>query len=299
MHKSLNNQSVVRKPLWIMGCVALLLCAGPGAAEDFEAQIRVNDAPVAGRFTIVASFLDTLDSKIESPDGAPGRALYLRCFDPSGRPVFFVPGDLQISNQHDLRYQGRFLSLEHKIMGGRLRSGDSRAALWWVASGVEVGDGEVFEWESPRQLKLHYGEQKTDFKPVGDDKFHRATLAAIKWPLVDAADMRMSAPVHIVDWSSNPGAYEYTPKLMKSNTPRYPTEARTYNMLGTVHVVAQVDTAGSVQDAFVVQTSAPHLLNASALISVLEYKFRPAYKDGVPVVSEVVIPIEFKNQPND
>jgi TonB family protein len=75
---------------------------------------------------------------------------------------------------------------------------------------------------------------------------------------------------------------------------RYPAMAREAEMEGTVFVKIFVDARGKVTGARVLSSTAPELLVAAALESVLKWRFTPGKQRNVPVPTEISVPIEFR-----
>jgi protein TonB len=84
------------------------------------------------------------------------------------------------------------------------------------------------------------------------------------------------------------------PEAISKVAPIYPPEARAQRVTGTVVVQAYVDEDGKVIDTKVVK-SIP-LLDAAAVASIRQWKFKPARTDGHPVRVWLAIPIKFSLQ---
>jgi protein TonB len=92
----------------------------------------------------------------------------------------------------------------------------------------------------------------------------------------------------------NPASFDEPPLIEEGRPPEYPKSIRMYDFTGFVHVVAVIDTEGTVIDAYVIETDAIHLLNVSALSAVMDWQFQPGRKSGRRVAGEIVVPVRFE-----
>ena len=76
---------------------------------------------------------------------------------------------------------------------------------------------------------------------------------------------------------------------------RYPESAKMRGIQGGVIVAVEIDENGNVINTEILEGFYPEC-DEEATSAIKKVKFRPAYKDGVPVKSEVVIPINFRLQ---
>ncbi|MHA6204901.1 energy transducer TonB [Dyella soli] len=75
--------------------------------------------------------------------------------------------------------------------------------------------------------------------------------------------------------------------------PKYPPEAIRDHHEGTVMVMAQIGVNGQVTETRIEQSSGYRELDDSAATAVGSWTFRPAIRDGVPVVSWARVPVNF------
>lgn len=85
-----------------------------------------------------------------------------------------------------------------------------------------------------------------------------------------------------------------TPVPLSQPAPRYPQEALSRNIGGTVRVRATVAPDGSVERMDVATSSGNRYLDRAALDAVRRWTFKPATRNGQPVSAEVVVPLDFK-----
>jgi protein TonB len=85
------------------------------------------------------------------------------------------------------------------------------------------------------------------------------------------------------------------PELISQELPRYPGAAKGRGISGTVLLNALISENGDVLQTVVIRKmNSPYGFNEAAERAVKQWKFRPAWKDGVRVKVWKVVPIEFK-----
>jgi len=271
----------------VLGLSCLLVAGGAevalSAPGDFYTRIRANDAPVGGRLTIHAFFLDSLDVAAPTPEG--GRVLALRFDEANGKGSFIVPGDLALMNAEGYTWKRGFEPLGSERLAGFLDKDQERWALWWVPDTLSRGD--------PASLKLVYGFNDTPFLPLSAGDTRKA-LKSIPWDEVYEVALDPARPVGKLMVPPNPAAFDSPPRLADGRPPEFPKSIRMYDFSGFVHVVAVVDETGRVVDAYVIETDAIHLLNVSALCAVMDWTFYPGMKSGRKVAGEIVVPVRFE-----
>jgi protein TonB len=82
-------------------------------------------------------------------------------------------------------------------------------------------------------------------------------------------------------------------KPVRSPRPEYPASAAQRGEAGTVLLQVQVDAQGRPVVVDVVQSSRSRALDREAVRAVRRWEFSPAVRNGQPVASKVLIPIEF------
>jgi TonB family protein len=256
--------------------------AAPLASGNFYARVGANDAPIGGRFHIYAYLLDSLDVAVKAP--GPGRLMAVNFRGSNGKNAFVVPGDLSVQDARKNQWRMGFCPLTERGVAGLLDKGESRWALWWLPDSLA--------WNSAEDLRVYYGFAKSPFVPLSD-KDTQATLDALPWDLIRGATVVGDRPTSHVVRMPNPASFDQPPRVLTRKAPIYPKSARFYDFEGSLHVVAHIDNTGKVTDAYVIQSSAVHELNISALVAVMDWTFRPGKKGGIPVSGEIVIPVQF------
>jgi protein TonB len=90
------------------------------------------------------------------------------------------------------------------------------------------------------------------------------------------------------------GALTSKPGYLRNPHPAYPEEARSAGQQGTVTLSVQVTAQGSVGAVRITRSSGFPLLDERARSTVADrWAFKPAKAGGVPIASEVIIPIRF------
>ena len=274
----------------ILVLLAVLAGAGPRAAGadpvpggNHRARLRANDAPIGGRFTIGAYFLDALDSTVVRP--GPGRVLALRFSRANGKNSFVIPTDLAIRDEHGRRWRQGFVPVGEKRVAGLLPKHESRWALWWVPWGTDS-----LGWDSAETLELCYGSAKARFTPLDRSEVEQVTRE-IPWDAV--GKVQVSGTESLAGSVVDAAAFDELPQVVTRRNPEYPLSAREFDFEGTVNVAVLVSEAGEVTDAYVLQSNAAHELNVAALIAAMEWTFTPGRKAGRPVPGVVVIPMRF------
>ncbi len=276
---------MLRRSIWLVLLGLLMAGRSEAAGGDFYARLRVDDGPVAGRFTVYAYFLDSLDTAVSSP--APGRILLLNFGEANGDNSFIVPGDLHIQDRRGRAWTRGFNTLETGRLAGFLDRDEARWALWWVPAEVDS-----LVWSTPLDLSLWYGFGKASFAPLKPEDA-RAVAEALPWERVDTVEVSADRSVADLGDAIDPAAFDVPPSVRERVNPVYPKSARQYDFVGTVNVVAVVDERGDVADVFVLQSSATHDLNAAALAAVRRWKFKAGTKGGMSVKGGFLIPVSF------
>jgi protein TonB len=103
------------------------------------------------------------------------------------------------------------------------------------------------------------------------------------------------APVHFYSLGGYPRTHPSALNITNAANlqPKYPPQAIRAHHEGTVLVMAQIGVDGQVTDTRIEQSSGYRELDDSAATAVSGWKFRPAQRDGVPVVSWTRVPVNF------
>jgi protein TonB len=83
------------------------------------------------------------------------------------------------------------------------------------------------------------------------------------------------------------------PRIAKYHPPIYPFKAQEKGIQGRVKLRFTVDKTGNVQNPQVISAEPEGIFEQAALDTVMDYKFRPAKKDGKSVSSVVNLPMCF------
>ena len=89
--------------------------------------------------------------------------------------------------------------------------------------------------------------------------------------------------------------YDQPPEAKTTVQPRYPDLATRAGIEGTVWTKVSVDEKGKVTNVTISKSDA-EILNQPSIDAAMQWEFKPALKDGKPIVAEVSIPFRFKVQ---
>lgn len=88
-----------------------------------------------------------------------------------------------------------------------------------------------------------------------------------------------------------------TPVPLSQPAPRYPRTALNRGIGGTVQVRATIAADGSVERMELATGSGNRDLDRAAMEAVRRWTFKPATRNGQPIVTDVLVPITFNPQP--
>jgi TonB family protein len=131
--------------------------------------------------------------------------------------------------------------------------------------------------------------------------FRMAVLSfamSLSFLLVKAQDLPLppdggSPPVAASERLMHIGGSVLPPKVLHSKEPTFSKEARKAKISGIVQVYLWVEKDGSVSHIRVVK-SVGYGLDEKAVEAVRKYKFKPATKDGEPVIVDLYIDVNFQ-----
>jgi len=90
------------------------------------------------------------------------------------------------------------------------------------------------------------------------------------------------------------GAESATPDYLNNPPPLYPREARLAEDEGVVTLLVSLNSEGAVANVQLSKSSHSRSLDAAAITAVEKWRFKPAKFAGVPIASQVVVPIRFR-----
>ena len=94
--------------------------------------------------------------------------------------------------------------------------------------------------------------------------------------------------------ASNPGrSTSARPRYRSNPKPNYPAESRRAGQQGVVLITVQVSAAGNAASVQVSRSSGFPLLDSAALQAVRQWTFEPARAAGIPIASQVEVPVRF------
>ncbi len=122
----------------------------------------------------------------------------------------------------------------------------------------------------------------------------------VEEPITEVSGAETSSDIPVAEPESAPGA---SPAIGEASAavavfsppPRYPSVALNSGEQGTVLVRVDIDSTGMPTDMEIEQSSRSRALDRAALDALRQWRFRPAFAQGVAVESSLVIPISFKS----
>ncbi len=91
-----------------------------------------------------------------------------------------------------------------------------------------------------------------------------------------------------------PGEVDQVPRLLHRVKPVYPYSARIRGITGRVLVKFLVDARGYVRNPTILKATPKGVFEQAVLDVVRKWKFKPGYRQGHPVATWVVLPIQFE-----
>lgn len=153
------------------------------------------------------------------------------------------------------------------------------------------------EWTKPVDLACAETQQfpQTIHKDVAPDIISENCSAEAVVEPVQVA--KLAETPEVVAGHSDQGVeplVEATPNYRSNPLPEYPYVARQKRWEGVVWLLVDVSSQGSVDNLQVEQSCGHRVLDRAASKTVKRWKFTPAMRAGVPVESQVRIPVRFR-----
>lgn len=134
--------------------------------------------------------------------------------------------------------------------------------------------------------------------PQEDTEDSSGAVAAAPVPVEETVLMAslVTGDVQVVDQvsSSASSLVEAIPHYRSNPLPEYPRLARKKHWEGVVWLLVDVSVDGSVEDLEVEKTCGHKILDRAARRTVKRWQFSPATRGGLPVSSQVRIPVRFR-----
>jgi protein TonB len=149
---------------------------------------------------------------------------------------------------------------------------------------------EVVEKEMQRSVKEDRRSQPKFDLPKAGISLSPTTIGSIQISMV--SDFEVSDSLYMSAFV--PTEVDQPPQPLRTFPPQYPYIARRDNIEGRVVLKFVVDTDGIAKEPRVVEAEPEGIFDESALKAIERYKFRPAMRNGKPVLCIVRLPISFK-----
>jgi protein TonB len=127
----------------------------------------------------------------------------------------------------------------------------------------------------------------------GSPRTITATSAPVEETVIVAS--LVTGDVQVINEApSSASLVEAIPHYRSNPLPEYPRLARRKHWEGVVWLLVDVSAAGSVEDLVVEKTCGHKVLDRAAERTVKRWQFSPATRGGLPVSSQVRIPVRFR-----
>lgn len=259
--------------------------------------------------------------------------LVLVCADSaSGADAFFIPTDLAFEIGDAQVYRAEFeqtSDLLGQALGGRLRPGESQLGFVLLPRELEI---DQFADQNPESVVVRYAHHRAPLrvaspeeaswwsetfpKPLlgaGLNEWWEWAQAVDKAPGMNEGEERLFAE-RIFPGQGHVLAEEGVSAVGLRNAilrvgerrlldarstqrvaPRYPAAARQEGIGGLVVALCYITTEGEVADAMVLASNTAHLLNLSALVATMEWRFaRIQSEDGIFIDGWRLLPFQFR-----
>ena len=97
---------------------------------------------------------------------------------------------------------------------------------------------------------------------------------------IGSKDITIETPIIYEDWDT-------PPELVYQVPPKYPQEEREEGIEGKVVLTVVISSEGNVVDAQVISSEPRASFGPAALEAVLQFKFKPAIKNGKPITVRI------------
>jgi len=286
-------------------------------AEDLEAQLTLAKVYFYGLGVPVdrAAGMSWLEraAKQDSPD-----AQYLlgaQLETSGGRQIRTNPAVARTwyNLSADQEYQDSMRAMARTFLSGSRTQRDWAQAQRWLTLSSELGDHEapyilaVAEMTHPdsptrdsaqamRWLELAEKRNNERAREVLQlVQSGRSLVSSIQYVMTESAEDRYIARTNSLTTARTKSPDSRPPQIIRMPQPEYPESLRLTGISGRVTISFVVDTNGRVTAPEIV--SSPHPGLSEAALKILpEWEFHPALKNGVPVKTRTIVPMEF--QPN-
>jgi TonB family protein len=308
--------------------ICLVLCRGTAIAGAVSATLMVKE-PIFDGHLRIRLFHDP--SWVAVPPAA-GSLFLVAADSASGKDAFFVASDLAFEIGKNLIYPveaEQASDLLGQELGGRLRPGETQVGFVMVPPAVDL---TPFLPDHPESITVRYAHHRSALAPATPEEIAAwTTLVPVEvlrsglnawwdWlqtssnlPPLSAEESRQLAERlfpgegHVLaqeDMSAeglrNAVLRVAERRLLDARSiqrvaPVYPAAARQVGAGGLVIALCYITQDGSVGDATVLASNAPHLLNLAALSASMEWRFSVPKNDrGEPQDGWRLIPFQFR-----
>lgn len=283
-------------------------------AEDLEAQLTLAKVYFYGTGVPVdrvagMSWLERA-AKQDSPDAQYLLGKHLE--SSSGRQVRPNPALARtwFNLSADREYQDSMRAMAQSFLTGPRTQRDWAQAQQWLMLSNELGDheapymlavAEMMHPDSPTRDAAKATQWLELAEKRGNDRARevlqqvqsgRGLVPSIQYVMSVAGEDRYVARANRAATAQTKSADTQPPRVVRMPQPQYPDSLRLAGISGRVMISFVVDTTGRVVSPEIVSSPHPEL-SAVALQAAPEWEFRPALKNGVPVNTRMMVPVDF------
>lgn len=113
-----------------------------------------------------------------------------------------------------------------------------------------------------------------------------------------ASALSSSAAARPAAWQDPPPVIREA-KLIRSVSPKYPSQARRAGIEGAVDLDVTVSSDGAVTNATVTQSQPAQTFDQAAVAAVRRWRYDPRYVDGLPAEAHINVHLDFHLEPGD
>jgi len=186
---------------------------------------------------------------------------------------------------------GHFLALARFTVGNYQGYSSSSLISVQVYSGISQ-ENQLKQNKTPPSAELR--KEKKKAKPKKKSLSEKEPSSLKDLSSGDSSQDSLSTSLAPALSSGNPWGKVSTPKCQYCPKPSYPLLARQQGISGVVKFLVQVDAEGKPAEIQLLSSSGSKLLDRKARRTIKFWRFIPAYKEGKPVASQVLVTISFQ-----
>ena len=187
---------------------------------------------------------------------------------------------------------GHFLALARFTVGNYQGYSSSSLISVQVYSGISQ-ENQLKQDKNPPPAELRIKEKKK-VKPQKKSLSEKEPSSLKDLSSGNSSQDSLSTSLTPALSSGNPWGKVSTPKCQYCPKPSYPLLARQQGISGVVKFLVRVDAEGKPAEIQLLSSSGFKLLDRKARRTIKSWRFIPAYKEGKPVASQILVTISFQ-----